>query len=127
MKNKEASTTKGIIVVVDDRPDDLKSLQDLLEVEGYEVIPARNGDECLKKIKGKKADLFLMDIMMPGTVVKKVVKKLKAKVIYVSVVQLTDKEMKKVSEEFKNVVGFIEKPYNIHDVVNLVKKALNSP
>lgn len=53
-------------MVVDDDPDLRLVLRPSLEKEGYEVIEAENGEECLREAQKKKPDLILLDIMMPG-------------------------------------------------------------
>ncbi len=53
------------ILVVDDTPQNLKLLSDVLQVKGYEVISARNGTEALNQVKASDPDLVLLDVMMP--------------------------------------------------------------
>ena len=57
---------QGRILVVDDIPQNVKLLADLLTVKGYEVVTASNGEEGLARIKSEKPDLVLLDVMMPG-------------------------------------------------------------
>lgn len=54
------------ILVVDDMPKNVKLLQDILEVKGYEVVTASSGQEALDRIRSDKPDLLLLDVMMPG-------------------------------------------------------------
>src|SRR5919201_352200 len=54
------------ILVVDDTPQNVKLLADLLSAKGYEVSTAANGDEALESIARQPPDLVLLDIMMPG-------------------------------------------------------------
>jgi class 3 adenylate cyclase/CheY-like chemotaxis protein len=56
----------GRILVVDDLPQNVKLLADLLTVKGYEVTTAASGEEALEKIEADPPDLVLLDIMMPG-------------------------------------------------------------
>jgi len=43
------------VMVVDDELDNVKITKAVLEKEGYEVVTANSGDDCLKKLKsGKK-------------------------------------------------------------------------
>jgi class 3 adenylate cyclase/CheY-like chemotaxis protein len=53
------------ILVVDDIPQNVKLLADVLTVKGYEVVTAACGTEALARIKSDKPDLLLLDIMMP--------------------------------------------------------------
>ena len=54
------------ILVVDDEEDLVILLKAILQREGYEVIGAYNGKECLNALKRFTPDLIIMDIMMPG-------------------------------------------------------------
>jgi CheY-like chemotaxis protein len=52
------------IFVIDDDPIFVKSTQAILEAHGYRVESARGGDEGLAKMKERKPDLVLLDVMM---------------------------------------------------------------
>ena len=54
-----------LILVVDDDPDILEAVCDILESEGYRVGRARNGVEALECIEAERPDLILLDLMMP--------------------------------------------------------------
>jgi signal transduction histidine kinase len=53
------------ILVVDDSPDNVYLIKNILEGEGYVVDTAENGLTALKKITESKFDLVLLDLMMP--------------------------------------------------------------
>ena len=53
------------ILITDDDPVILKLLQVNLEMEGYEVISAEDGEQALQKARANKPDLIILDIMMP--------------------------------------------------------------
>lgn len=53
------------IMVVDDDESFLELAATFLESEGYEVVTATGGEECLKKLKDTDPDLILLDMMMP--------------------------------------------------------------
>ncbi len=110
------------IMVVDDEPDVNATVKTVLENAGYKVISAINGDDCLKKLKKDKPDLILMDIMMPGTPVKQVVEKIKGiKIAYLSVVRLNEAEKEDLFKN-KNIVGFLQKPFDVDTLVKNVDK-----
>ena len=53
------------ILVADDEPSILLSLQFLLQKAGYEVRLARNGEEVIQAVEQSTPDLLLLDAMMP--------------------------------------------------------------
>ena len=112
-------------MIVDDEQDNIITVTTVLEKEGYEVLTASNADDCLEQVeKGVKPDLILMDIMMPGTPVKEIIPKLKGiKISYLSVVRMSEAEKEDLMKS-KNIVGFIQKPFDINDLINRVKKIL---
>ncbi|MCB2019801.1 MAG: response regulator [Rhizobacter sp.] len=54
------------ILIADDEPNILISLEYLMKREGYEVVLARDGDEALAAIRRERPALVLLDVMMPG-------------------------------------------------------------
>lgn len=53
------------ILVADDEPNIVISLEYLLKREGYTVLIARDGQEALETIARESPDLVLLDVMMP--------------------------------------------------------------
>ncbi|MBT4165985.1 response regulator [archaeon] len=110
------------IMVVDDEADIRTTVQAVLEKEGYKVVTAISGDDALKKWTAEKPALILMDIMMPGTPVKDIIPKMKGtKVAYLSVVRTSEAEKEDLMKS-KNIVDFIQKPFDIKELVKKVKK-----
>ena len=54
------------VLIADDEPNILISLEFLMKREGHQVIVARDGDEALAAIRRERPDLVLLDVMMPG-------------------------------------------------------------
>ena len=54
------------VLVVDDNPDQLQILADLLELRGYEVLAARDAPEALRLVAEHKLQAFVIDIGLPG-------------------------------------------------------------
>ena len=53
------------ILIADDEPNILISLEFLMKREGFEVVLARDGQEALEAIKKERPALVLLDVMMP--------------------------------------------------------------
>src|SRR4028119_2236013 len=60
------STKKGVILIVDDNPDNLELLFFFLSDSDFTVLLATSGESALKKVEEANPDLVLLDVMMPG-------------------------------------------------------------
>ncbi|WP_104904690.1 response regulator [Nostoc sp. 'Lobaria pulmonaria (5183) cyanobiont'] len=56
----------GIILIVDDVPNNLKVLSDTLAQAGFEVAIATSGEGALQQLEHASVSLILLDVMMPG-------------------------------------------------------------
>lgn len=56
----------GKVLIVDDHPNVLVILQDLLEREGFKVLTSGNYDEALPFVEGEDLDVIITDLKMPG-------------------------------------------------------------
>ncbi|MBK9441300.1 MAG: response regulator [Comamonadaceae bacterium] len=54
------------VLVVDDRPANIRLMQSILEPAGYTVMLATNGELALQLAEGTPPDLILLDVLMPG-------------------------------------------------------------
>lgn len=57
--------TRPLVLVVDDDPDILDAICDILDAEGYRVSRARHGQEALEQVESERPDIILLDLMMP--------------------------------------------------------------
>jgi twitching motility two-component system response regulator PilH len=56
----------ALVLIVDDSPTEVHLLKRFLEKAGFETDSARDGSECLAKVRARRPDIVLMDIVMPG-------------------------------------------------------------
>jgi two-component system, sensor histidine kinase and response regulator len=54
-----------MILIVDDKPENLFSLGKILEVNRFEVDSALSGEEALKKVLKNEYELIILDVQMP--------------------------------------------------------------
>jgi len=55
-----------LILLTDDNEDHINMILEFLQVQGYQIITARNGSEAIAQAREEKPDVILMDIQMPG-------------------------------------------------------------
>lgn len=53
------------VLVIEDEPEMRRNITRLLKLEGYEAVAAENGREGLERVRQRKPDLILCDVMMP--------------------------------------------------------------
>lgn len=80
MKEKKENEVKPkpLVLIVDDKPNNIKLICDTLKEENYEFAFATNGTQALEFVSGGLPDLILLDIAMPGLDGFEVCKRLKA-------------------------------------------------
>jgi CheY-like chemotaxis protein len=54
------------VLLVDDEPDIIFVIGKKIKVWGYELSEAQNGKDAIAAVKNKKADVVVLDYMMPG-------------------------------------------------------------
>ncbi|MBV5328426.1 MAG: response regulator [Chlorobium sp.] len=113
---------KHIVLIVDDTPENLRVLGDMLELEGYEVQVATNGPDALKNAGTTPApDLILLDIMMPGMDGYEVCRRLKSDpelkqipIIFISALGMTEQKVQAFRE---GAVDYVTKPFQCEEIV----------
>jgi DNA-binding response OmpR family regulator len=60
------ASSRPTVLVVEDEPDTVLLLKQILRLAGFDVLGAFNGYEAVQKAAEVKPDLILLDLMMPG-------------------------------------------------------------
>ncbi len=114
------------ILVIEDEPQMLLGLRDNLELEGYEVATAADGEEGLAKATTFQPDLVLLDVMLPRKHGFDVCRELRARSNTTPIVMLTAR-----SAETDKVLGlelgaddYVTKPFSITELLARVRAVL---
>jgi len=117
---------RGKILLVDDDPDIVKALTNILANEGYEIITSYTGKRAIERVKEEKPDLVLLDIMMPDMDGLSVCMEIKnnPKTKNVKVIMLTSKDSGDTLQESleKKADWFIAKPPDEKYLINKVNQ-----
>ena len=115
------------IMIVDDEENILELVKAILGQEGFDVIGASSGQECLDKLKEAKPDLILMDMMMPSMSGRETTERIRKnpktkglKVAFLTVARFS--EVGKDMLKDLGVLDYITKPFDNNDLVRRVKK-----
>lgn len=119
---------QATILVVDDEPDVRTLCRVNLEFKGYRVLEAAGGEEALGLLRDNRADLILLDLMMPKMDGWEVMRRLKEDetTAMIPVVLLTaraddESQLKGWSE---GILDYITKPFNPLSLVQYVERIL---
>lgn len=115
------------LLIVDDEPFIISTLKGLLTDEGFEVLTAPNGYECLKVIENESPDLVLLDIWMPGIDGIETLKEIKKTNPRLPVIMVSGHGTIEtaVTATKHGAFSFIEKPISIDKVIVAINNALN--
>ncbi|CAN5471573.1 response regulator transcription factor [soil metagenome] len=114
------------ILIVEDEPAMRLGLKDNLEIEGYEVDTASDGEAGLAKLRTGTYDLILLDVMLPRVSGFDVCKAVRVEGIRTPVILLTAK-----GEEIDKIIGlelgaddYITKPFSVRELLARIKAIL---
>ncbi len=114
------------ILIVDDEPSNLESLDRIFHKEGLRTLLASNGQDALDKLRREHVGIVLTDLSMPGMSGADLLRSVKAISPDTEVVLMTAYGTVEVAVEAmkEGAYDFITKPFKRHHVVTLVRKAL---
>jgi DNA-binding response OmpR family regulator len=114
------------ILVIDDEPQMLLGLRDNLELDGYEVVTAMDGEEGLQLARSTRPDLVILDLMLPRRSGLDVCRELRGHADPTPIIMLTAR-----SQETDKVLGlelgaddYLTKPFSISELLARIRAVL---
>jgi len=119
------------ILIADDEPNILISLEYLMKREGYEVHIARDGDEALVLLQRERPRLVLLDVMMPKKTGFEVCQALRADDALKDTLVLMLTAKGRDTDVAKGLAmgadAYMTKPFSTKDLVQKVRELLTVP
>ncbi len=124
MSSTDTETKK--ILIVEDEPSLIFTLEDTLENEGYDVFIAKEGKKAIQIVKEEKPDLLILDLMLPGISGYDVCKKVRALNYTFPIIMLTarDQEIDKVTGLNIGADDYITKPFGVKELLARIQARL---
>jgi DNA-binding response OmpR family regulator len=125
---KGESMHKNRILIVDDEPDLVETLQTRLEQENFECLIAYDGNSALELARKEAPDLIILDLMLPGLDGYKVSRLLKfqEELMHIPIIMLTarDKSEDRLLGEQTGADYYMTKPFSMEKLVAKIKEFL---
>lgn len=116
------------ILVADDEPAVLRSLEFILKKEGYRVLTAVNGQEAYDQASANLPDLVLLDVQMPRMDGNQVCRQLRdapaSSNLYIIMITAKGQESDRVNSMESGANEYITKPFSPRKVIARVKEIL---
>src|SRR5262245_58255770 len=120
-----SAAPSGRILVVDDTPANIQTLNAILKEQGYAISVAVNGKQALEAIERVRPDLVLLDVVMPEMDGHETCRRIKASPHWrdLPIIFLTaKKDSEDVVRGFElGAVDYVGKPFNAHELVARVR------
>ena len=121
-------TNAGDVLIVDDVPENLTVLKQMLEEQNYRVRPAINGEIALRAVSSSPPEIILLDIRMPGMDGYEFCRRLKSvektRSIPIIFISALDELHEKVKAFSLGGVDYITKPFQEEEVIARVRTHL---
>jgi len=118
-------TTKTRVLVVDDEPAILRFLKPALEANGFEVGSAATAGEALKQISGRPPDIVILDLGLPDSDGKEVVRQVRLwSDVPIVVLSAREREAEKIESLDLGADDFVNKPFGIGELMARLRAAL---
>jgi len=120
------SDDKQKILIVEDEPSLVFTLQDTLDNEGYNTFIAKEGNKAIEIVKEEDPDLLILDLMLPKMSGFDVCKKIRSLNYTFPIIILTarDQEIDKVTGLNIGADDYMTKPFGVKELLARIKARL---
>ena len=126
-ENESARGDAGFVLIIDDEAAIRESLQTLLEMEGYNVTTAANGEEGLTKLGDRPFELVLLDLALPDRNGIELLAEIREQDQHLSVIMITayGTVENAVRAMQSGAANFIQKPWDNEKLLADVRSAIS--
>lgn len=116
------------ILVVDDQETNLRVLGDMMGHLGFDIVPALDGEQALRRLTARPVDLILLDVLMPGLDGFEVCRRIRANVDWIDIpiifLSAADDKSLIVRALESGGVDYVTKPFNAAELLSRVRTHL---
>lgn len=113
-----------VILLVDDRVEEIETIKDIFEHHGYKVSLAKDGREAIKRVEANGFNIALLDIKMPVINGVETLKKIKEIEPHLPVIMITGYALEELVEEAlrHNAYTCLHKPFDFKQLFKVINE-----
>jgi DNA-binding response OmpR family regulator len=116
----------GRILIVDDEPNQCRSLAICLRLEGYEVFEAVCGEQALKQLENTSVHLAIVDLMMPRINGIELARRIRFRypqivIVLTSAFHLSERQLDRLK---LGAIAFVPKPFVFDELAGFLRNKL---
>jgi DNA-binding response OmpR family regulator len=114
------------ILLVEDEPDIVRGLRDVLEFEGFDVVDHKEGRPGVKEMRERGADLVILDLMLPDINGYQVCMEIRAfdQVVPIIILTARGQELDKIRGLEAGADDYVTKPFSVGEQLARIKAIL---
>jgi two-component system, response regulator, stage 0 sporulation protein F len=114
---------KKLLVADDDEAIQI-CMEDISKQEGWDLLFARDGEECLELLKHNRPSLLVLDQRMPKMTGEEVLERLQSEGSTLPVILISAEKDLSRMKRFPAIVRILTKPFDLDDFINQVNSFL---
>jgi len=120
----EKALKNVVILLVDDRLEEIEVIKDIFEQRGYKVSLAKNGQEAIKKVEENGYNIALVDIKMPLINGVETLRKIRKIEPHLPVIMITGYQVGELVKEALRINAYtcLYKPFDFHEVLRVINE-----
>ncbi len=114
------------ILLVEDEPDIVRGLRDVLEFEGFDVVDHKEGRPGVKEMRERGADLVILDLMLPDINGYQVCQEIRAfnQIVPIIILTARGQELDKIRGLEAGADDYVTKPFSVGELLARIKAIL---
>ena len=110
------------MLVVDDDPELVASIRQLLTEHGFRVVTARDGSDALRALQHEPPSAIVLDINMPGVDGPTFAREMRQQLRHIPLIVLTGASDPQREADRCNAEAYLRKPFDSADFVRVVRR-----
>lgn len=130
MPQRDRSKKNATVLIVDDQPENVQLMADVLSTNGYDTLSANSGAEALDVLSRARPQAILLDMLMPGMDGFEVIRRIRENpqtarlpIMVITAMLVSDEDRQRLEKEAQSI--FQKGTFWIEDLLNEVARLVN--